>query len=495
VVETERTPIAARVTTREIRDEFNPDIDLLVFITEGPTTVTGDLIITGNDLTQNKIILRQLQIRPERPLDLSALDESRRRLEAIRLFAPGSVRLTLQPPTPVAPLPAGDAPADPEGAQADPFDILRQPPVLQRDVLVEIEETSTGSFNFGVAYGSDSGVIGNIALTQRNFDLFDLPDSPGELIRGQAFRGAGQTFKIELLPGDRIQTYSVSLTEPYFLESDYALSGTAFYRRRVFRQYEEERFGGRFGLERRFGTVWTGGLTFRNDWVSLSDIDDDAPVDYFDVEDRRRVDGLGVRFIRNTTDDRFRPASGSRIDLGAEQIGITGGDFNFTKLSADYISFFTLYESFLGYRTILKLDARASYTPQGQDDVPVYERYFLGGQSFRGFAFRGVSPVGRRMDGTQTSDPVGGTWSWFLGAEVQQPIYRDVVALALFVDTGTVETTFGFDDYRVSVGFGFRIGIPQLSPVPLAFDFGFPILREDTDRTRLFTFSIDLPWQ
>lgn len=481
VLEGPRQAIPVNIVTREVRDEREPEIDLLVFINEGVPTIAGEIIITGNEHTKHNVIMRQVQgagIRPERPLDLTNVDETRRRLESLRLFSTGSVRLSPQPPDP-------DEPLDEEG---------RPLGVQRRDLLVEVEETSTGEFTFGVAYGSDSGVIGRIAVTQRNFDLFDFPDSPGELITGRAFRGAGQTATIELLPGDRTQTYSVSLTEPYFLESDFSLSGTVFYRRRLFRQYDEERYGGRFGFGRRFGTVWTGNVNVRNEWVSLSDIDANAPVDYFAVEDRSRLDGISLRFTRNTTDDRFRPTGGSRLDFGVEQIGLLGGDFDFTKMTAEYLSFFTLYESFLGYRTILKLDARAGYIPQGQDDVPVYERFFLGGQSFRGFNFRAVSPVGRRADGTITNEPVGGTWSWFLGAEVQQPIYRDIVALAGFVDTGTVETDFGFDDYRVSVGFGLRIFVRQLSPVPLAFDFGFPILRADTDRERVFTFSIDMPW-
>ena len=35
---------------------------------------------------------------------------------------------------------------------------------------------------------------------------------------------------------------------------------------------------------------------------------------------------------------------------------------------------------------------------------------------------------------------------------------------------------------------------PALSPAPLAFDFGFPIVKEDDDEERLFTFTIDLPF-
>ena len=63
-----------------------------------------------------------------------------------------------------------------------------------------------------------------------------------------------------------------------------------------------------------------------------------------------------------------------------------------------------------------------------------------------------------------------------------------------FVDSGTVTFDPGFDDWRVSAGFGFRFYVPQLSPAPLALDFGFPIVKEDLDESRLFTFSIDLPF-
>ncbi|MFY7895046.1 MAG: BamA/TamA family outer membrane protein, partial [Phycisphaerales bacterium] len=74
------------------------------------------------------------------------------------------------------------------------------------------------------------------------------------------------------------------------------------------------------------------------------------------------------------------------------------------------------------------------------------------------------------------------------------PLYQDFLAGVLFVDTGTVERDFGFSEYRASAGFGFRLVIPALSQVPLAFDFGFPLLKEDTDRERFFTFTLELPF-
>ena len=64
----------------------------------------------------------------------------------------------------------------------------------------------------------------------------------------------------------------------------------------------------------------------------------------------------------------------------------------------------------------------------------------------------------------------------------------------LFLDTGTVTDSPGFDEYRVSVGTGLRLYIPQLGQIPIAFDFGFPLRKQPDDDTRVFTFSAELPF-
>ena len=104
-----------------------------------------------------------------------------------------------------------------------------------RDVLIEVVDTDTGEFALGGAVSSDAGLIGRIALTQRNFDIADWPDSAGDLFSGRSFRGAGQTFRIEALPGNEIQTYSISLNEPFLLETDYSATAAVFFRDRIFR--------------------------------------------------------------------------------------------------------------------------------------------------------------------------------------------------------------------------------------------------------------------
>lgn len=465
--------VDAVVQQHELRDTVRPEVDLLLRINAGRRYKTGEVIIATKDsqsITRQNVVRRQVEVRPERPLDTTAIERTERRLRQLRLFSPlppdQGVRITIQPPDP----------AEPE----------------YRDVFIEVEETDTGSFDIGGAVSSDAGLVGRIAMTQRNFDVTDTPDSWGDLFSGKAFRGAGQTFQIEAMPGNEVQTYSMSLTEPYLFESDYSGSVSGFFRDRQFDEYDEERFGGRINVGRRFGTRWSGSLGLRVDSVALSDIAPDRPVDVFAVSDRSVFMGIGPRLARTSLDRIFLPNRGSRTEVSFEQVL---GDFTFSTVRAEYSVYIPIREDFLGRATVLKLDGRVAYQLQDSDEIPTYERLYLGGSSFRGFDFREVSPKGIRNDtGVLGGDPVGGTWMLFTGVEIRQPIYEEIFHVVGFLDAGTVTNDPGIDEYRVSVGVGVRFSIPQLSPAPIALDFGFPIVKEDGDRRRVFSFSVDLPF-
>ena len=105
-----------------------------------------------------------------------------------------------------------------------------------------VKEMQTGSMNFGLMAGSDDGVMGTISLNQRNFDIADLPESWSEFWQGKAFRGAGQGFSMAFQPGDEVFNYQVSLNEPRFLQTDYSVGGNVGYTRRVYNDYNEEKF-------------------------------------------------------------------------------------------------------------------------------------------------------------------------------------------------------------------------------------------------------------
>ncbi len=121
------------------------------------------------------------------------------------------------------------------------------------------------------------------------------------------------------------------------------------------------------------------------------------------------------------------------------------------------------------------------------DGTPIYERYFAGGfQSFRGFAFRGVSP-------SEEGVYVGGQFMAVGTVEYMVPLLvNGMVQLVVFSDFGTVDNGVTFGNFRASVGAGFRLTIPMMGPVPLAFDFGIPVVRQPTDITQVFSFYVGL---
>lgn len=485
------------VNTDELRAEGEPVVDLLVTVVQGDFARTGEVLPKGNSLTRSSVVLKPMHdagVKPGAPLDPTAIDVGEEAIKATRIFEnlyepPRAALQSEPPPETRARLDGTPAGVRTTIADPDPFD-----PVF-RDVVVEVKETDTGEFNIGASVGSDAGVVGRIQIIQRNFDVADTPDTLADFLSGKSFRGAAQTLKLEALPGNRVQTYSISLADPALFDSDYNGSVAVYYRNRVFRSYDEERVGGRVGVGRRFGTRWVGSTLLRLEAIQLGDIDPDQPVDVFEVEDQNILTGLGFALTRDTLNNRFRPTRGARSEIGAEQVGALGGDFNFTRLNAEHEFYVPVYEDFLGRTTVLSTKVAASYIPQDKDDVPVYERFYLGGQSFRGFDYRAISPIGVRNDtGELGDDPVGGTWSFFLGTQIVHPLFEEVISGVLFVDSGTVTNDVGFDDYRVSAGLGLRLYVPQISPAPIGFDFGFPILKEPTDETRVFTFFVDIPF-
>ena len=460
--------VDARVAEQTLRDPEEPVVDLRILVIEGQRFRTGLVIIQGNDLTQQKVIRRRVENLPDRWLDGTKTREAERRLRQSRLFEPSAVAVTIQPED-------EDNPG-------------------HRDVLVQVAETNTGSINFGVSANTDFGVAGGISISQRNFDLFDTPDSFDEFVRGRAFRGAGQTFSIAAQPGTEQSIYSISFGEPNLFNSEYAFQSSAFFRERIFRDYDEQRFGGSFRLGRAFGTRWSGGLTLRAEDIEISDIDTDAPVDIFDVEGGNFLTSVGFELTRSTLDSIYRPTEGTRTSMSVQQYGALGGDFDFTRFFVSHGVYLTVDEDFLGRPTVLSIETRAGYIPQ-DGEAPIFERFYLGGRSFRGFEFRGIGPVGIRNDtGTLGSDQIGGDFSYFLGVEIQKPIYEDSIALVGFIDSGTVADEVDFSEYRVSAGLGVRLFIPQFGQAPLAFDFAIPVVDEETDETQIFSFSVDLPF-
>ena len=456
-------------TRINIARRFDPDlprVTLDVAIDQGLAHTVGKVIVRGNTLTRTKIILQDTRgLTPGRRFDRTGLDRTRRRLNESPLFRDTTVT------------------------------ILGSPDDDVRDVLIEVSERNTGSISFGANISSDLGLGGAVAVTQRNFDITDTPDSWPDFISGQAFRGGGESFEMTLSPGARNSTYSVSWRDPTFLDSDYSLSLGAFLIDRDRNEFDESRDGAQVTLGRRFGDVWSASVGTRFTNIEITDIEDDGAVDVFDVEGKSTLTSLSFNLRRSTADSFFEPSRGSRIDLGIDQVGALGGDYNFTRLDASVTKFWTVAQDFLDRKTILSARVGVGYILQ-DNEAPVFERFFAGGRSFRGFKFRGVGPRGIRNDTlTLGDDAVGGRFSLLNTLQYEFPLVDDYLRGAIFTDQGTVGNDLEVSDWRVTIGAGLRMKVPFLAQAPFAVDFAIPIAEEEGDESELISFTLDIPFR
>ena len=454
----------ARAGISPIRHGRSTELILMLEIDEGEVADVGLVSITGNTLTKDKIIRINVGLVPGRRFDARELKDTKERIMSTGLFK--DARVTVQQPEP--------------GQETI------------RDVLVEVKEQNTGSINFGVGFGSDTGVLGNISLTQNNFDIFDVPETFGEFIHGRAFRGAGQRFALNFQPGTEIFAYDISLTEPQILGTPWSLGQAAGVLRREYSDYTEERASAGTSLARRLGDVWYVAFRFDAAKAKLDGLNAFEPEEVIADQGTKTLLSLGMTLTRTTIDRLDRPTRGSRTQLNLANWGAIGGNVAFNRASVDYTTYLALDRDFLGRTSTLRIDGQIGHIFGGE--APTYEQFYLGGRSFRGFDFRTISPKGKTAAGVQTDVPVGGTFQFFAGAQYQRPLLGELLDGVVFVDSGTVNDSPGMEEYRVSVGVGIRVYIPQLGPTPLAFDFGFPMIKQDLDQTQLFSFSADLPF-
>ncbi len=440
-------------------------ISVIFMITEGVPTKVGLVEIKGNSVTKDNVIRGRIGLKPGHPFDIQEANRSRNRLKRTQLFS--NVNMTIQ-----------DEDAENPG---------------YRDFLVEVKERQTGTLSFGLMAGSDSGLMGNISLSQSNFDIADWPESWSEFWNRKSFIGAGQQFSMEFQPGDEIFNYGIGLTDPRFLDSDYSLGGRAGYARRNYKDYTQETLYSRVTVGRKFGDIWSGNLHFSVNRVEYTDIDFNVPVEIYNDRGPSTINSLGLSATRNTLEPWARPYKGSRLSVDVDQFGVPSGDYTFTKAFASYTTYLATNRDFLNRMSTLRLDTKVGYIFNG--DSPTFERFYLGGRTLRGFKFRSVSPKGTpRFAGGSSNIAIGGEWELFIGAQYEFPVLDRFISMVVFCDSGTVLDTPGFDDYRVSIGTGIRLHIPQLGQAPLAFDFGFPIVKQDTDEKKMFSFSVQLPF-
>lgn len=179
-------------------------IDLEMRITEGPQARINNVIINGNDRLYEKVIRRELHVKPGELFSKTDLMRSAREIAQTGHFDPENMDIRPEP-------------NDENGTV---------------DILFNLTSKSNDQFEFSMGWGQ-TGIIGKVAIKFTNFSIKNLfyPNS----YRGLIPQGEGQQFTISAQTNARYyQAYSISFLDPWFGgKRPNSLSVSAYYSRQT----------------------------------------------------------------------------------------------------------------------------------------------------------------------------------------------------------------------------------------------------------------------
>ena len=415
-------------------------VDIVLEVVSAQKIYVDRIDINGNTRTLDSVIRREMQLAEGDAFNQAKVQESERRVRRLGFFE--SVKIEKTP-----------------SKTSDRINLA-----------VTVVEKSTGELSFGAGVSSDSGLLGNASIRERNL------------------LGKGQDLALSFALSTANSQLDLSFTEPYFLDRPLAAGVDLFASENNLKNesgYTEKSVG--FGLRAGYELA----PHWRQSWAySLKDSDISASSgasNFVLAQDGKATTSKITHKISfDKTDSKIDPSEGLRLSWTTALAGL-GGSIQYLNNEAKISQFFPLAE-----QTVLQLSSRAGAVFGLGDDVRLVDRYFLGGTNFRGFALSGI---GARD--SATGDALGGNYYYFGSAELTFPLGlpKDTGILGrAFIDAGAVfdtdDTGSGIDDSsdpRVAIGFGFTwasvIG-------PIRLDWAYTILKEDFDQDQVFSFTL-----
>ncbi|MFQ5637339.1 MAG: outer membrane protein assembly factor BamA [bacterium] len=417
-------------------------VDIHFRIVEGNAVKINKIHIAGNTKTKEKVIRRELKIRPGDTFSREALIRSQRDIFVLNYFA--DVRPDVQP------LENKD----------------------EVDILIEVEEKSTDTANMSAGFSERDKLIGSIGVTMNNFF------------------GNGQILSFDWNFGRAFRSFQISFTEPWFLDTPTLLGISLFdtKRDRRFTGYDQRSQGGSLRLGRRLR--WPDNF-FRLDWIYRIDrtdlsnfvqqIIDLNPNQIATQKWPKTTSSLTQIITRNSLDRPEFPTIGSRFSLSTELSGgPLGGTVSFHKHTMQNEWFAPLFHNFVLFNSF-----QAGYIEgfgNDADNIPFLEFFFMGGEGLsRSIPLRGYDdPLSDRI-----SQP-GGKVMFKYATEIRFPISPNPTIFGLaFAEAGnTWESLAKTDifDLRRSVGVGVRIFMPMLGILGFDYAYGFDNIDPNTGR-------------
>ena len=448
-----------RAEPRLVRNERDGTIDVELALVRGDRVFIERIDIQGNVTTEDRVIRRQFDVAEGDPLNPREIREAAARIRALGYFSEVQVN-------PVAG-------SSPEQAVVD----------------VQVEETTTGSLGFGLSYGADDGIGGNITYNETNF------------------LGRGQHVNLSFSTVESAQSLSLNFTEPALMGRDLAfglaigLSTTS--------ASDAARFDTRilqFSPSLTFPVSEFGRLAVRTSFaqneITVDAADPDIAQRVIDDDGSFMTASVGYTYSFDTRRSGPDPDRGFVFRFSQDLAGL-GGDRRWLRSTV-----MAGYERrvFNGDVT-LRAEFEAGAVTHQSGPSTISERFVLTSDQFRGFSSYGLGPVAYSSNGTRNG--LGGNFFAVARFEARFPLglpseYN--VRGGLFLDVGTVwgldNPTLGggaictapgancvIDDQALRAAAG--VSVFWGSPMGLLrFNFAVPLRRESYDQVRRFDLTI-----
>jgi outer membrane protein insertion porin family len=429
----------------------NPDpdrkvVDVVVRMDEDLQYFIGQITFVGNDTTKDKVIRREVFMNEGSVFNTEALKMSIQRINQLGYFKPMEGAPDIRPNT------------NEEN---------------KVDVTFQVEEQNRNQFTFGGGVSGLEGTFINGSFSTTNF------------------LGAGETFSIYIQSGRRTKNYSLSVSEPYFLDRPITAGINLFKRKITYLSYAspgytQESTGISLTLGRHVGRWSRAFLNYSYQVIKIGDVDvgefEDLynpgfgvggvygptydPLLFGDIG-RRRESTITPNLVYNTVDNPWTPRRGMR-QTATFQIagGPLGGTVNYFRPNFESITYIPHTS-----KTALGLRGQVAWIlPYGDSPaLPLYQRYFVGGENqVRGYPIRSIGPT------DSSGRSLGGNKLLLLNAEYYFDVFGPLRAL-LFFDAGQAyleNQRMDFKSLRISYGAEARFVMPVLN-VPFRLIYAF----------------------
>ncbi|TAE22524.1 MAG: outer membrane protein assembly factor BamA [Candidatus Kapaibacterium sp.] len=463
--------LTARLEKEEKRAA--PDsVDILIRVFERNQFTVRRVEIEGNTKTKDKVIRRELFVRPGDFFNRAAVIRSVRALGQINYFNPEKLR--------------------PDVKLADNTNV---------DITFKVEERSNDTFNMSFGYAGQFGFTGSVGITLNNFSVLEpLQGGGGQIFNLNYERGGGfgqQGFGASqfTFAQGAISTFTLGLTEPWLFDEPTTLGFNVFSTQQLFFG-GIQRTGASLNIGRRFRFPDD---YFRGDWT-IQGLENSAIQGFGTAAPTNNIFftpglefSISQTISRVSIDNALFPSDGSRFTLLTK---LSGGAFglgliDYFKNQLSLESFTPLLQIAEQNRLALRLNAELGYVTSlgaanvnSKNLIPPLERYYMGGTVLGGFAItplRGYpdSQIGTRQP-SETSPlgdrPNGGRAMMLLNAELRFAVTLNPVPIyaMAFVEAGNVwdqASQINPFDLKRSAGVGVRFLIQPIGL--LGFDYAY----------------------